>query len=474
MLPKLNIVWKGETIIVSKLVSDHHRKNREKRTARDSAMHNVSGLDFESPETGHGAYDDSSANGSFSNTEGNDLYSPMPAVRKKVERNHSDRTTEDESLEGSSAFMLAAKEVMLANDLANEDPENPAEKPMNDNTEDIPDKKSKQVRIVSPTTKDAATVSSSIMDVIAALPFESEPAKNSSRTHKLLLKQKPDGSRIQRRKGKLRSMSIHQGQQRLVLTPDETPPRRIVLKMVDLQEQLTDMNTKIMTGLSVKEHEWDNVCHIIGKLEKMFREDVKFSWRTEDDAEDDVVLEATKRGVGEQPSGEPARSGGETGGSASGLIRQRTKKSLSISRVAHEFKKVVDVRDRKSGMMSYPDVFIGSDAVDALIYAGLAEDRKSAVKLGRRLASELRLFKHVTGDYDFEDSMLFYDYMDKDDDSMDSFQDTEAHESMHLSDLLEGGMEKEAKAFKDAVAVSDQKYRMKLYAKCFTGSGNLC
>jgi hypothetical protein len=67
---------------------------------------------------------------------------------------------------------------------------------------------------------------------------------------------------------------------------------------------------------------------------------------------------------------------------------------------------VVHVRDRKYGMMSYPDVFIGSDAVDALVYAGLAEDRKSAVKLGRRLASELRLFKDVTGDHDFEDSVL--------------------------------------------------------------------
>jgi hypothetical protein len=28
-------------------------------------MHNVTGLDFELPKTGHGAYDDSSANGSF-------------------------------------------------------------------------------------------------------------------------------------------------------------------------------------------------------------------------------------------------------------------------------------------------------------------------------------------------------------------------------------------------------------------------
>jgi hypothetical protein len=79
----------------------------------------------------------------------------------------------------------------------------------------------------------------------------------------------------------------------------------------------------------------------------------------------------------------------------------------------------------------------------------------------------------VTGDYEFEDSFLFYDYVDKDDDSMNSFQDNDAHESMHLSDLAEGGMEKEGKAFKNAVAVSDQTYRMKLYAKCFIGSGNL-
>ncbi len=50
MIPKLKMVWRGETVVVSKLVSDHHHKLRKKHkaspieTSTTQLLHNVTGL----------------------------------------------------------------------------------------------------------------------------------------------------------------------------------------------------------------------------------------------------------------------------------------------------------------------------------------------------------------------------------------------------------------------------------------------
>jgi hypothetical protein len=49
-----------------------------------------------------------------------------------------------------------------------------------------------------------------------------------------------------------------------------------------------------------------------------------------------------------------------------------------------------------------------AEAVDALLFAGLASTRKEAVEFGETLQKELRLFRCVSGDEPFKDGFVFY------------------------------------------------------------------
>lgn len=74
-----------------------------------------------------------------------------------------------------------------------------------------------------------------------------------------------------------------------------------------------------------------------------------------------------------------------------------------LEELADGFKAYVEVRDRKYHLRTYNGVFIGSEAVDSMLYAGLANSREEAVRLGKRLERELKLFHHVCNDWSFED-----------------------------------------------------------------------
>jgi hypothetical protein len=64
---------------------------------------------------------------------------------------------------------------------------------------------------------------------------------------------------------------------------DETPARRLVLKMVHLQEELTAVNDRIISGVAVSEEEWRSVRDLIGTLESTFHDDVDFAWEKKKD-----------------------------------------------------------------------------------------------------------------------------------------------------------------------------------------------
>jgi hypothetical protein len=65
---------------------------------------------------------------------------------------------------------------------------------------------------------------------------------------------------------------------KILVQCDETPARRLVLKMVDLQEELTAVNDHIMSGVAVSEQEWTSVRELIGTLGSTFHDDVDFAW----------------------------------------------------------------------------------------------------------------------------------------------------------------------------------------------------
>ena len=84
-----------------------------------------------------------------------------------------------------------------------------------------------------------------------------------------------------------------------------------------------------------------------------------------------------------------------------------SKTVVDIQELAIAFQRVVIVRDRSKKMKtkakSRKNVFVGREAVDEMIWYGLADSRGEAVEIGRRLMKELELFVPVTNDHDFCD-----------------------------------------------------------------------
>jgi hypothetical protein len=116
-----------------------------------------------------------------------------------------------------------------------------------------------------------------------------------------------------------------------------------------------------------------------------------------------------------------------------------------------------------------PFVLIFIDAVDSLVYSGVAATRWEAVQLGRKLARELKLFKHVTGEHEFRDEFLFYHYQE----DACNFSNSLGEYSLNMSALVPVRSEiaEKADAFRMFVDVQDRRYRMQTYKQCFIGSG---
>ena len=56
------------------------------------------------------------------------------------------------------------------------------------------------------------------------------------------------------------------------------PPKRLILKMYDLQAQLGDVNQRIMSGRSVPEAEWEKLRRLSMRMGDIF-DQVSFAWR---------------------------------------------------------------------------------------------------------------------------------------------------------------------------------------------------
>jgi hypothetical protein len=79
------------------------------------------------------------------------------------------------------------------------------------------------------------------------------------------------------------------------------------------------------------------------------------------------------------------------------LYRQSIlEESLTILEAAERIHNIMKCKSRKSYLLTYPDCFLGSDAVSYLVENRYAASRKDAVDLGRVLASHLSLFECVS------------------------------------------------------------------------------
>jgi len=64
----------------------------------------------------------------------------------------------------------------------------------------------------------------------------------------------------------------------IVVSSDEAPSRRLLLKMVDLQEQYNRVTQQIMSGTSVSQRDWEKVRFVTARVGRLFENDVSFAW----------------------------------------------------------------------------------------------------------------------------------------------------------------------------------------------------
>lgn len=81
----------------------------------------------------------------------------------------------------------------------------------------------------------------------------------------------------------------------------------------------------------------------------------------------------------------------------------------SLEELKETIRGIVDIKDRKYGFPSklYPNCFVGSEAVQAIIENGLAANVNDAILLGNALL-EAGYFHHVQRAHSFKDEFLFY------------------------------------------------------------------
>ena len=73
----------------------------------------------------------------------------------------------------------------------------------------------------------------------------------------------------------------------------------------------------------------------------------------------------------------------------------------------------IEIRNRSWMKRIHRDCFIGSEAVDFLVTQGLADHRKEAVDIGRKMVAR-KLVRHVTDSQKFGDSYHYYRFAEDD------------------------------------------------------------
>ena len=148
-----------------------------------------------------------------------------------------------------------------------------------------------------------------------------------------------------------------------------------------------------------------------------------------------------------------------------------------LNEKADVLKQLVEIKDRTDRRKRYPNAFIGAEAVDALVYNGLATSRVDAVHLLRIMEKDLMLFRNLTDEEKFGDDLKFYRFYDFSGTSRESGKysvwDNEIeHQVVKISKVLRPRrlLAERAEQFSTCLDIRDHKYHMKTYKNSFVGS----
>ena len=216
MMPKLRMIWNGEVVVVSKLVSDHRAT-----TARDNDL--------------------------YQRKKGGARFSTVfkPSVRGSGTQRHGDAAAT-----ATETFKMPSSTSGNSNSLEVQDEMQHYE----GSVATAGHQNRRPLRKFYSSGTDGST-GSEFADV------------SDSESPDVLAVQTPAAQR---------PLSS-----RILVKQDETPARRLVLKMVDLQEYLTSINGRIMSGRAVSESEWERLRSMSNHLSTAFHREVAFEWELE-------------------------------------------------------------------------------------------------------------------------------------------------------------------------------------------------
>jgi len=217
ILPKLRMIWRGETVIVSQLVLDHTREVRSSNMRSSVAAGSGTGDDGSRPATGI-------------------LYDGNSIMNSNVNQSSVVRKSSSKFVDQSSSFSDPEKHSIISRATDVEE-QSQSEAIAN---EDEPS--AEHAPATSRNSKGSNVLSN------AAAKYASKHGLNAGK--------KPH----------------------FVIESDQAPSRRVLLKMVDLQEHLNRITQRIMSGMAVSEEDWEQARSLGGKFGSMMNDDVAFSW----------------------------------------------------------------------------------------------------------------------------------------------------------------------------------------------------
>ncbi|KAL7564035.1 hypothetical protein ACA910_006944 [Epithemia clementina (nom. ined.)] len=228
VLPKLLMVWRGETVVVSKLVMDHTRK------MRDTRMGSVSGVSG-SAESAYCDFDGTSSH-----------------PHSELHRSGGPYSNKDSDGEHASTFEMPRKRQSSSIHFETEDITESFNEPQTASASE-------------PLTAPVRRMAGSLMSM---------PDLNSIKSNTNGTKRKaPRGGEI-------------------LIETGKAPSRRLTLKMIDMQSQLDRITHKIMSGLVVTQDDWEETRRLAGKFGSIFTSEVAFSWEQHSGVNDNFVDDA--------------------------------------------------------------------------------------------------------------------------------------------------------------------------------------
>jgi 7 transmembrane sweet-taste receptor of 3 GCPR len=260
MIPKLHLIWTGQQVLVSQLVSDHKQRLRQSEDFKggSSQMYNVSGLIMGPSSASQLHHDDededllagasgnlrgSSRHLTVSSTISDHATPPSPSSTTKHDDDDGDKGDLEEGglKQQDTSNSVSSQEVWL----------NAVEK---DGSQRLDD--DNEMMMI-------------IQQEHQTLPALSQaPPKTSSRVCFADGEMKKVTSKGAAAAAAKRKVIIRQGQ---------APSKQLVIRMVDLHHELDRVNNRVMSGMNVEPDDWNLVRELTTRLEGMFA-NVEFEW----------------------------------------------------------------------------------------------------------------------------------------------------------------------------------------------------